>query len=145
MPLPALAAAALLLAAQQPSPPLGQRTTTPDQMLEGLASGLSEDEAAIAAAQRHPLGTLENPVRVGGPEGEQAYVARLRCGDGRAPRIGQPTEIGVGAFGSIVEGYPLDCGAAAPGQFTLVMDKYHEEHREDRAPAGFSILPRPAG
>ncbi len=144
MSLVALTAAALLASAQQPSPPIGQRTTAPQQMLQGLAAGMSEEEAAIAAAQDRPLGTMENPVRVGGPEGEQAYLARLRCGDGSAPRIGAPAAMGAGAFGSLVDGYALDCGSAAPGRVTLVMDKYHEEHREDRAPAGFVILPRSA-
>lgn len=142
MSLAALLAAALLASTQTEMPPIGQRTTAPQQMLQGLAAGVSEEEAAIAAAQSRPLGTIENPVRVGGPEGEQAYLARLRCGDGSAPHIGAPTGMGAGAFGSLVDGYALDCGAAAPGRFTLVMDKYHDEHREDRAPAGFTILPR---
>ena len=137
----ALIAAALLASIQTSSPPIGQRTAAPQQMLQGLAAGMSEEEAAIAAAQSRPLGTIDNPVRVGGPEGEQAYLARLRCGDGSTPRIGQPAGMGAGAFGSLVDAYPLDCGGAAPGRFTLVMDKYHEEHREDRAPAGFSLLP----
>ena len=140
----ALLAATLLLSAQQTMPPIGQRTAAPERILQGLAAGASEEEAAIAAAQAHPLGTRENPVRVGGPEGEHAYIARLRCADGNAPRVGQRGSIGVGAFGSIVDAYPLDCGSAAPGHVTLIMDMYHEEHREDRAPAGFTILPRAA-
>ena len=144
MPVPALIAVALLVSAQQTMPPIGQRTAAPERLLQGLSAGASEEEAAIAAAQSHPIGSAENPVRVGGPEGEHAYIARLRCGDGSAPRVGQRRSIGVGAFGSIVDAYPLDCGSAAPGQVTLIMDMYHEEHREDRAPAGFTILPRPA-
>ncbi|WP_166040277.1 hypothetical protein [Sphingosinicella sp. YJ22] len=143
MALSVLLAAALLAAAQQPSPPIGQRSSTPEQMLRelGLAPSPDEEAAAIAAAQRHPLGTMENPVRVGGPTGERAYIARLRCGDGSAPRVGQRGNMGVGAFGTIVDAYPLDCGSAAPGRFTLIMDMYHDEHREERAPAGFTIVP----
>ncbi|MDB5667349.1 MAG: hypothetical protein JWL74_299 [Alphaproteobacteria bacterium] len=144
MSLAALIAATFAASIQTASPPIGQRTAAPRQMLQGLAAGLSEEEAAIAAAQVRPLGTMDNPVRVGGPEGEQAYLARLRCGDGSAPRIGQPSSMGPGAFGSLVDGYALDCGSSAPGRFTIVMDKYHDEHREDRAPAGFTILPRAA-
>ena len=143
MALSAFLAVALLAAAQQPSPPIGQRSSTPEQMLRelGLAPNPDEEAAAIAAAQRHPLGTMENPVRVGGPTGERAYIARLRCSDGSAPRVGQRGNMGVGAFGTIVDSYPLDCGSAAPGQFTLIMDMYHDEHREERAPAGFTIVP----
>lgn len=143
MALSVLLAAALLAGAQQPTPPIGQRSSTPEQMLRelGLAPNPDEEAAAIAAAQRHPLGTMENPVRVGGPTGERAYIARLRCSDGSAPRVGQRGSMGVGAFGTIVDAYPLDCGSAAPGRFTLIMDMYHDEHREERAPAGFTIVP----
>jgi hypothetical protein len=106
-----------------------------------LAPGQDDLREALAAAEAHPLGTAQNPIRVGGPEGERAYIARLRCGDGSRPEVGQRANAGVGAFGTIVDIYPLDCGRAAPGRFQLVMDMYHEEHRETRAPAGFTLVP----
>ncbi|MFN3388693.1 MAG: hypothetical protein ACK40O_07145 [Allosphingosinicella sp.] len=123
---------------------LGARTASPEQLLAELGLGVSdaELERAVAAAAAHPLGTRENPVRVGGPEGERAYIARLRCADGSKPQIGPRGSTGVGAFGTIVDAYPIDCGAAAPGRTELIMDMYHAEHREDRAPAGFLIEPR---
>lgn len=122
---------------------LGERTTSPQAMMAelGLAPGQDDLAEAIAAAQAHPLGTMENPVRVGGPEGERAYILRLRCSDGSTPRIGPRSNAGVGAFGTVVDAYVLDCGAAAPGRTELVMDMYHDEHREDRAPSGFTITP----
>jgi hypothetical protein len=98
--------------------------------------------AAIEAAAAHPLGSTENPVRVGGPSGERAYIARLRCADGSRPRVGQRGSMGIGPFLMIVDAYPLDCGEAAPGRTTLMMDMYHPGHREDRPPPGFSIAPR---
>jgi hypothetical protein len=141
----AAAAAALLFAVQQPaaSPPIGQRTETPQQMLGALGSGDVEAEIAAqaAAAAAFPLGTRENPVRVAGPEGERAYLARLRCAGGAPPQIGARTEAGVGAYGSVVAAYAVDCGAAAPGRVTIVLDMYHEEHRETAAPQGFTIVP----
>lgn len=123
---------------------IGARTASPEQILSQLGAGVSDEELerAVAEAAAHPLGSAANPVRVGGPHGERAYIARLRCADGSRPRIGQRGSAGVGAFGTIVDLYPLDCGAAAPGKFDLVMDMYHEEHRENRAPAGFGIDPR---
>ena len=133
---------ASLLAAQPATvPPIGQRTGTPQNMVAemGLAPDQDDLAAAIVAANAHPLGSRENPVRVGGPDGERAYIARLRCADGNAPRVTNGVEMGVGAFGSIVDGFRLDCGAAQPGQTTLLMDKYHEENREDRAPPGFTL------
>lgn len=138
----ALAATVLAApAAAQPQP--GDRTISPEQMLRDLGLGPDQDDlrAAIEAAQAHPLGTVRNPVRVGGPDGERAYIARLRCADGNAPQVGERGSAGVGAFGTIVDVYPLDCGSAAPGRFDIVMDMYHAEHRETRAPTGFTIVP----
>lgn len=128
-------------------PPIGQRTVSAEQMLRemGMAPDAGEVDAAITAAAAFPLGSMENPVRVGGPEGERAYIARLRCSDGRAPQIGQRTNRGVGAFGTIVDAYPLDCGAAAPSQTTLILDMYHSEHKENAAPPGFTITPLQGG
>jgi hypothetical protein len=128
-------------AAAQPKP--GDRTISPEQLLRELGLGPDQDDLseALAAAAAHPLGTAQNPVRVGGPEGERAYIARLRCADGSRPEVGQRSSGGVGAFGTIVNLYRLDCGRAAPGRFDLVMDMYHEEHRETAAPAGFTLVP----
>jgi hypothetical protein len=133
----AAALAAIPVSAQKP----GEGTIPPEQILSEMGLGVSDAELdrAVAAAAAHPLGSAENPVRVGGPQGEQAYIARLRCGDGKSPKVGTRASAGVGAFGSIVDAYPLDCGAAAPGKTQLVMDMYHEEHVETRAPSGFTL------
>ncbi len=115
------------------------------ETIDLMAAGVGDDAdtaRALAAAAAFPLGSRENPVRVGGPEGERAYIARLRCSDGSAPKVGGRASAGVGAFGTVVNMYPLDCDTAAPGRVTLLMDMYHEEHREDRAPPGFGISPR---
>ena len=96
-------------------------------------------ESQAAAAAVHALGTVQNPVRVGGPEGERAYLARLRCSDGAAPRIGARSAAGIGPYGSVTASYALDCGAAQPGAVAVVLDMYHEEHRETRPPLGFRI------
>ena len=137
-------AAAMFVAMPAVAQELGERTRSPQSMLPALGLAPDQDDLgeAIAAAAAHPLGSLQNPVRVGGPPGERAYIARLRCADGNAPRVGERAGGGVGAFGSIVAVYPLDCGAAAPGRTQLNLDMYHEEHREDRAPPGFAIVPR---
>jgi hypothetical protein len=135
--------AAALLAAPATAQELGARTASPDQTLGNMAA--SDPEAEIeqlaAAAAAHPLGSLENPVRVGGPEGARAYIARLRCSDGSRPALGPHHAGAVGAYGTVTETYPLDCGGAAPGRVTLIVDLYHEEHREDRPASGFAIDP----
>ena len=145
MPAITLALALLLAPDAGAAPPaLGQRNGAPEQLFSGIGEGTSDAalEAEIAAAAAHPLGSLANPIRIGGPEGERAYLARLRCADGSRPRLGARGDGGIGAFGSIVSLYPLDCGAAAPGRTSLMLDPYHEEHRENRAPPGFAIDPR---
>jgi hypothetical protein len=141
--LPVLAAA-VLIAAPASAQKLGARTVSPDQVL-GQAAALdpmAEAEQIAAAAAAHPLGTEQNPVRVGGPEGARAYIARLRCADGSRPQVGARSTGGVGAYGTLTERYALDCAGAAPGRIALAFDIYHEEHRETRPPAGFAFAAR---
>ncbi|HTU10849.1 MAG TPA: hypothetical protein VMG08_08105 [Allosphingosinicella sp.] len=137
-----LAAAPAFAQTGRPAPTgqLGARTQSPDQMAGRLSQLSPEEEmrALVAAADAHPLGSAENPVRVGGPEGERAYLGRLRCTDGAQPQVGARREAGVGAFGSVVAGYQLNCGGRVG---TIVFDMYHEEHVETRAPAGFTLRP----
>jgi hypothetical protein len=124
--------------------PAAAQAATPRQMMVELGAAPSDEELAraIEQARGHPLGTEANPVRVSGVEGEHAYIRRLRCADGNQPRVGDRHNIGIGVFGSIVDVWPLDCGAAAPGQFDLSLDMYHDNHEETQAPAGFSLEPR---
>lgn len=139
-----LCLSAALIAGPATAQKLGARTASPAQVLAQMEGGSLDDELArqIAAASAHPLGTAENPVRVGGPEGERSYLARLRCSNGRTPLIGARSAAGTGAFGSIVASYSLDCGAAAPGRRQVIMDMYHAEHDERSAPAGFTLAGR---
>ena len=127
-------------AAQKP----GDRTATPGQVLGemGAADPIAEAEQIAAAAAAKPLGSLQNPVRVGGPAGARAYIGRLRCADGSRPSPGPHGPDGVGAYGTVTERYSLDCGGAAPGRVALIVDLYHEEHVETRPAAGFGFDPR---
>jgi hypothetical protein len=136
-----LALAAIAVAASASAKPPREESPAPRDMLAAVGSGNSDAEIAraIAAAQAHPLGSAENPIRVGGPEGARAYVQRLRCADGSAPKVGSQAPGGVGGYGSVLALFPVDCGAAAPGKAELRVDIYHEEHAETRAPAGFRL------
>lgn len=131
------ALAAAPAAAQKP----GARTASPQQVLGEMAplDPEAEAEQIAAAAAAHPLGSQENPVRVGGPQGARAYISRLRCADGSRPQVGPRSTGGVGAYGTLTERYSLDCGAAAPGRVALAFDFYHEEHVETRPAPGFAI------
>ncbi len=136
-----LALAAIAVAATASAKPPREESPAPRDILATVGSGNSDAELqqAIAAAAAHPLGSAENPIRVAGPEGTRAYMQRLRCADGSAPKIGTKAEGGVGGYGSVLALYPIDCGVAAPGKVELRVDIYHEEHVETRAPAGFRL------
>jgi hypothetical protein len=136
-----LLSAGLVAAPASAMKPPREESPAPRDVLAAVGGGNSDAElqSSIAAAAAHPLGTAANPVRVAGPEGAQAYVARLRCGDGSAAKVGARREGGVGAYGSVMQLYPVDCGAAAPGRVDLLVDIYHEENVETRAPAGFTL------
>ena len=97
-------------------------------------------DAAVAEAGRHPLGSMKNPVRVEMPAGERAYLARLRCADGAAPRYERRGSGGLGPYRNIVDFYEVTCAGAEPVE--VVMDMYHAGHVEDRAVPGFTIAPR---
>jgi hypothetical protein len=117
---------------------LGAPTATPEELLGQMDQAASEAEMArlIAAAAAFPLGSIDNPVRVGGPQGERAYLARLRCGDGAPIRVGNRVDSGVGAFGTVTAAYPVSCGGTTR---RIVFDMYHAEHVENRAPPGLTI------
>ncbi len=128
-------------AAQQPQPPrgeLGDRTQSPEALFREMSSETPEQEMArmVAAAAAYPLGTIENPVRVGGPNGERAYLARLSCADGTPIRVGARSEAGQGGFGAIAGAYSVACGGTTR---RIVFDMYHAEHVENAAPPGFAI------
>lgn len=130
----------LASAAASAEPKVGERTTSPNEMVAEVGIGNSDEEMtqAIAAAAVYPLGTLGNPIRVAGPEGERAYLSRLRCAEGSSPRIGARNEAGVGIYGSVVAAYELACGSEAT---RLIFDMYQQENVETRAPIGFAIVP----
>lgn len=94
---------------------------------------------AIKKADEHPLGSDRNPVRVNMPVGQQAYLSRLRCSDGKAPMFERGGSTGPGPFGSIVDVYSLDCGGSTPGKVSVFLDMYHPKHLENRPIPGFTI------
>lgn len=138
--LPVLAATALL-AAPAAAQKLGARTASPDQVLgdEAAVDPMAEADRIAAAAAAHPLGSLENPVRVGGPEGARSYMGRLLCRNDSRPVVGSRSSAGVGPYGTVTERYELSCGDFVPGRATLYFDFYHAEHVEKRPAGNFGI------
>lgn len=131
----ALSVLAAPAAARQEQPRTNQQAETMRAIgLPGLTgSRLAE---AIAAADAHPLGSKENPVRSNMPQGERAYLDKLRCADGSAPAYVRLGNIGVGAFGYVVDHYQVTC-EGQPG-VSVMMDMYHD-HEESRPVPGFTL------
>jgi hypothetical protein len=97
-------------------------------------------QSALAAAEKQPLGSEKNPVRAEMPPGQRAYLNRLRCSDGNAPTYSRIGSFGAGAFGSIVDGYDVQCAGSSPAKSTIFMDMYFPGHVETRAVDGFTIV-----
>lgn len=126
-------------AAQQNAFSAGEKASLERQLMGQSQVSGSKLDRLIATAAAHPLGSPKNPVRAQAPEGQRAYLARLRCSDGSAPRFERRGNVGFGVFGNIVDDYSVDCGAAAPGRVSIMMDMYHPGHVEQRPVPGFSI------
>lgn len=107
-------------------------------MMKALGGGLSGEDlrAAIDKAAAFPLGSKDNPVRADGPEGQRAYLSRLRCADGKTPAYVRGGSVGMGVFGYIVDVYGVTCPGSQAEQ--IHMDMYHR-HKEDSAPPGFTM------
>lgn len=96
-------------------------------------------DTAIEQADAYPLGSRENPVRVEMPQGQRAYLARLRCSDVRAPDFVREGSVGVGPFGNIIDVYLVTCDGSDPAQTRIFMDMYHKNYAEQQPVAGFGM------
>lgn len=98
-------------------------------------------EQLIEKAQAHPLGSEKNPVRADMPQGQRAYLNRLRCADGKRPTYERVGNFGVGVYERVIDGYEVLCEGSSPEKTMIYMDMYHPGHQEPVAVAGFSIKP----
>lgn len=135
----AVAATACLAAPVLALKPPREESPASPEALKAFGQANSDDAlaAAIAAADRYPLGTLDNPIRAAGPAGARAYLARLRCADGSVPKLGAIVPGPADTYGTLTELHPVACGGAS--LVSLFVDVYHEEHVETRPPAGFTL------
>ena len=124
--------------------------TAPDDDIGAMLAAMSRGESmvkgkdleqAIAEADTQSLGSEKNPVRAQMPQGQRAYLARLRCSDGAAPDFYRIGSFGVGVFGNIVDAYDVTCAdGATPEKTKVYMDMYHRGYVEDRPVPGFTIV-----
>jgi hypothetical protein len=102
------------------------------QSFEGRKT-ITPDWQAINAL---PLGDKGNPVRVLSPRGQYAYLSQLVCPDGATPAFRRVGNFGVGVYGTIIDGYDVNCAGRSSMVF---MDMYHPDYVEQRPVPGFTI------
>lgn len=106
----------------------------------GAVSPAESNRVAARLASK-PLGSADNPVRANMPEGQRAYLSRLRCADGRAPAFQRMGSYGAGPYGSIIDGYEVLCAGSSPARSEIFIDMYHATHVEAAPVPGFTIVP----
>ncbi len=133
--------------AKAQKPGVSEGNPTPREVIDELRrnhgapetpSGSTLDQM-IEAARAHPLGSRENPVRADTPIGQHQYLNRLRCENGNAPIFDRIGNFGLGVFGTIIDGYTVECEGSAPASTIIYMDMYHEGYSEPEAVQGFTI------
>jgi hypothetical protein len=84
------------------------------------------------------VGSWEAPVKCGGPQGEIAYLQRLRGPDNRPVRFIRSGSMGKGANGNIVDRYVVQ---SADGKLCreVIMDMYYPGYVENQAVPGFYL------
>ncbi len=97
---------------------------------------LNKKEQAIVDAA--PLGSEANPVRCAHPDGERAYLSRLRCPSGGPSTYERAGSVGESPYGTIMDLYEVKC-PEWPEAASIYMDMYHEKYVESRPVPKFSI------
>jgi hypothetical protein len=118
----------------------GSMNTELGRMMASFGGGAPKSRQQVSVIARgandRPLGTPANPVRANAPDGQRAYIARLRCPGGDTPQILGRANIGVGIYGMIVDVYTLSCRGQA--NKSIALDMYHD-WVENRPAEGFTI------
>jgi len=114
-----------------------------DEILARMIAGESvlqgkELDAALKKAEAYPLGSRDNPVRASHPQGQRAYLNRLRCSGGDRPSYERAGNLGPGVYENIVDLYVLGCKDGSKAE--VVMDMYHDGYVENRPVPGFTIV-----
>lgn len=74
------------------------------------------------------------------PEGQRAYLDRLRCADGNAPTYARGGNLGDGPYGNIIDSYTVMCAGSEPASARIILDMYHRGYVELRPVPGFTIV-----
>ena len=107
------------------------------QLLGGKQKNVDEKKLA-----KYPLGSKDNPIRVGGPGGQRSYLSRLVCENNEpVSSFNRQGSAGAGPFGSILDIYEVLCDTnKGVVTHSVYLDMYHGDYEETRPAAGFLAL-----
>jgi hypothetical protein len=84
-----------------------------------------------------PLGSKTNPVKCDYPEGERAYLSRLRGPGGASATFNRTGSAGPGPYGHILDHYSVTCGGKT---YDVYMDMYFKNYVEKNPIPRFTIV-----
>jgi hypothetical protein len=114
-----------------------------DAELEQVITLLGQPQKVDASKiDKFPLGSKENPVRVGGPEGQRNYLSRLICDNNEQVSVyGRLGSSDIGPYGTIMDIYEVICDTDKGAvKHEVFLDMYHHKYIESRPAAGFIAL-----
>ncbi|KAK0341806.1 hypothetical protein LTR94_024904 [Friedmanniomyces endolithicus] len=98
----------------------------------------ASEPGALAPAS---LGGMDNSVKADMPTGQRAYLARLRCANGRAPSFSRLGSYGIVHSSHVIDGYQTLCPGSTPEKTLILIDMYHPGHVEAKPVEGFTLAP----
>jgi hypothetical protein len=114
---------------------------------EDLASALSSLFGAplkpdMQEVEKHPLGSIKNPIRVSMPVGQRDYLSRLICENNEpVSAFSRGGSVGIGPYGSMLDVYTVVCDTDQGAvEHAVYMDMYHGNYIELRPAVGFKAL-----
>ncbi len=93
---------------------------------------------ACASAPAGPLGSVTNPVRCEGKQGEIAYLSRLRCPSGGAPHFHFGQRGPRGPYRNETDRFELRC-VWDDRSTRIFVDRHHPGHGEQQPIPGFAL------
>jgi hypothetical protein len=84
-----------------------------------------------------PLGSAQRPVRAQGPQGQDDYLSRLVCKNGKTPNFQRIGSTGPSPYGFPMDSYEVKCGWSS--KTTVYMDLYHPRFVEQEPVPGFTL------
>lgn len=87
----------------------------------------------------HKLGSVGNPVKAAGQQGQIDYIESLDCENGAIPEYKRVRSVGVGPYGNMMDKYVLRCDSGESVEMHEIYIDLHHDETETEPPEGFTI------